>query len=347
MALFLAGLRRANEKADLLSRAKGLDQDSELGWRQDGRAIILQLLQEGVLASPGHVQQDSLSFLLELVDPRILRARNEPRDLISALSRLVKASASKSHSAMLDQFLTDSNTWGDDGSLSRLYHVASFALADTQILQHAKVFESANRSRTARVRLVWPKVRPSHLIDASGASDYWPKLPDPSWAAVWYRLALKESAYTALGGPVKYHQLLVEEFCFTSLPARIDAGLDDAGFLSPRSDWAIWTLCANLQKLGALLTGKGGDHEKIEQPLSSVTLAGLDEDVSPLVEELTKASSAAVNGVLRDKGSQVELANLLASIERGLNDDGLKGWIACRCGITLLGGGRPRPGCPL
>ncbi|WP_375510811.1 hypothetical protein [uncultured Nostoc sp.] len=50
MALFLAGLRRPREKADLLMRAKKLDKEEALEWRQDGRAIILQLLQEGALS---------------------------------------------------------------------------------------------------------------------------------------------------------------------------------------------------------------------------------------------------------------------------------------------------------
>jgi hypothetical protein len=37
VALFLAGLRRANEKSDLLSRARALDDDAIDGWRSDGR----------------------------------------------------------------------------------------------------------------------------------------------------------------------------------------------------------------------------------------------------------------------------------------------------------------------
>src|ERR1019366_841007 len=50
VALFLAGLRRVNEKSDLLSRSRSLDESQMDGWRQDGRAMVLQLLLEGVLS---------------------------------------------------------------------------------------------------------------------------------------------------------------------------------------------------------------------------------------------------------------------------------------------------------
>jgi len=48
VALFLAGLRRPNEKADLIVRARELDLDPDLAWRQDGRLIIASLSERQV-----------------------------------------------------------------------------------------------------------------------------------------------------------------------------------------------------------------------------------------------------------------------------------------------------------
>ena len=62
VALFLAGLRRHNEKSDLVARAKAADQQESRGWQQNGRTIVLQLLREGVLQQPGHVLRDAMDM---------------------------------------------------------------------------------------------------------------------------------------------------------------------------------------------------------------------------------------------------------------------------------------------
>jgi predicted NACHT family NTPase len=90
VALFLAGLRRPNEKADLLTRANAVEREPEVPWRHDGRTIILQLLQEGVFSQPGHVFSEAVDFMIDLLDPSLVTIPNEPKELLEALPNLIE-----------------------------------------------------------------------------------------------------------------------------------------------------------------------------------------------------------------------------------------------------------------
>ena len=80
VALFLAGLRRHNERADLVARAKAADRGVPQVWMQSGRTIVLQLLREGVLSQPRHVLREGMDFILDLLDPISSRFIGGPRN---------------------------------------------------------------------------------------------------------------------------------------------------------------------------------------------------------------------------------------------------------------------------
>ncbi len=138
VGLFLAGLRRDNERADLLLRAKALDKDNELAWRQDGRATVLELLQEGVLASPGHVQWDSLSYVLELVDPKNAPPRNEPDALLEAIAPPAIACGARAHVDQLQRYLEDGKNISDIGAMRRLHQTAGRVLDQDKFTAHLR-----------------------------------------------------------------------------------------------------------------------------------------------------------------------------------------------------------------
>lgn len=70
VALFLAGLRRLNERADLFARCRSADGDAANGWRQDGRAVVLRLALEGVLTQPAYLYDAAVDYLLDAFDLR-------------------------------------------------------------------------------------------------------------------------------------------------------------------------------------------------------------------------------------------------------------------------------------
>ena len=85
VALFLGGLRRSNEKADLVARARLADTRPLRPWDQSGHAIVHALLQEAVLSQPRHVLVEAIRFVLELVESAALRLHPEADELIREL----------------------------------------------------------------------------------------------------------------------------------------------------------------------------------------------------------------------------------------------------------------------
>lgn len=125
VALFLAGLRRPNEKADLIARAKNVDQDKQWYWYQDDRAIILQLLQEGVFSEPRYVFSQALDFVFDLLDTKRLRVQREPPNLLGALDTLISQPVLAQHQGRILELLQGFMTCEDQYVMMRLYHVAN------------------------------------------------------------------------------------------------------------------------------------------------------------------------------------------------------------------------------
>jgi hypothetical protein len=217
VGLFLAGLRRANEKADLLLRAKALDDDPNLGWRQDGTSTILELLQEGVLTSPGHVHRDSISFVLRLLNPRVVIPRNEPRALLSAIPSLISNCSAEVHLNELRTFLSDGSAAADGGALERL-HAVAYKLLDGDFLSaYLSTLPARPDVVSAEAHIFWPKLDKVDLCSLSATSTFWPTSPNSIWAEVWLRAALLQSGKTCLAAASTYHHLLTEQFTFSSL----------------------------------------------------------------------------------------------------------------------------------
>jgi hypothetical protein len=97
-----------------------LDQDSENGWRSDGLTITLQLLQEGVLSTPGHVHRDALAFVISTLDADDPSVRVEPKTVVASLPRLILGCDSELPRQQLDGLLQKSKAWKDHHDLKRL-----------------------------------------------------------------------------------------------------------------------------------------------------------------------------------------------------------------------------------
>ena len=133
VALFLAGLRRPNEKADLLTRAKAVEREPEVPWRHDGRTIMLQLLQEGVFSQPGHVFSEAVDFMIDLLDPSLVAIPNEPKEVLEALPNLIEQGERARHLQRILRIL-DGYTQTDDAQiLYRLHRVLSKLLPPRKV----------------------------------------------------------------------------------------------------------------------------------------------------------------------------------------------------------------------
>ena len=183
VALFLAGLRRANEKADLLSRARALDDDIIDGWRSDGRTIVLQLLQEGVLTNPGHVFRDAVSFLIEYLDSPKVGPKIEPKELIGALPQLVRTCDNQQSRQELNGLLVSASETNDHLALKQLWRVANRSLPVSDLRSHIVSYVNENQDLVAKVKLRWPAEAHSDFENVIAQTEMPTQPPDSAWAA--------------------------------------------------------------------------------------------------------------------------------------------------------------------
>ena len=251
VALFLAGLRRPNERADLLSRAKDLDNDSELGWRQDGRSVILHLMQEGVLSQPRHVYTDALSFLLAAVDPRASCGRYEVKELIAALPGLIRNGEVELHLRQVLEMLADGRRSGDEYRSLRVLGLAAQILEGGAARRAVMAYTVPSLPLLGRIRVLWSLRFGVDLRMEAAEDGFWQDKDGSVWArALWSSAMIDDRATGRTAGgsrgmdlpaPTGYHSRLVQELVFNYLPV----GRHQARILKPAIDWAVWRLAAS------------------------------------------------------------------------------------------------------
>lgn len=334
VALFLAGLRRANEKADLLLRAKALDEDAKYGWRQDGTSTILELLQEGVLASPGHVHRDAVSFVLRLIDPTDKTPKNEPRALLTGIPNLVRNCGAQVHTDQLRTFLSSGLAIEDRGALDRLHRVA-YKLLDSDFLsKYLSALPATVGLLSAEAHISWPRPEKLDLHELSTRTSFWPSVPDPQWAAVWFRAVESQQSKACLAATPVYHQLLVEQFTFSSLRSHFRANRGECAS-PPPSKWSIWWLKHYLQNLCRVLSGRPASSVPAAPLPDGIEYFGVDSRTAQALCDLLGNCAAAILS-LAESSDSTSITGLLQSITNHLADDGLAGWVACRCAVSLL-----------
>ena len=124
VTLFLAGLRRPNEKADLVARAKAADQDASQPWQQNGRAIVLQLLREGVLNQPRHVLTEAINFVSDLLDMSTLRLQRGQAALLETMCHVGRRYAREALARRIITVARSHSNSTDEYALALIHQVA-------------------------------------------------------------------------------------------------------------------------------------------------------------------------------------------------------------------------------
>jgi len=346
VALFLAGLRRPNEKADLVARAKKVDQDKQLGWYQDGRAIVLQLLQEGVFSEPRYVFSQALDFVLDLLDVKRLRVQREPPNLLSTLEVLVRRNPLHQHQERILHLLQDYSTCEDRYVMMRLYRVASRLLQLDDFVQAVMSYKGNHPDLIAPVRLGWPYNWEIDIEKLSRNPLFWQGVPDSTWAEVWWREAMRRGVALNLTAPIGIHQHLVEQFA-TDPTSSIFYAPRKRPFIETLSKLAVWRLARYQQMLQMLGVYKSLDEttfEEVQEEIASVRedgsdidYRGLEEPIRSVVKDLIQLSyallMASCNG--EDEESSAR-AKYIQKIREHLQYPGLASWVACRCAVNVI-----------
>lgn len=332
VALFLAGLRRANERADLLSRARTLDGNTDDGWRGEGRGIVLQLLQEGVLTSPGHVHRDAISFLLEALDPLERVIRSDPPELITALPDLIESCDSSQLRETLCTLLDKALDGEDRYALSRLWRVAHQVIPAEDLKGPLFKYTSRREGLEPLVKMLWPAQAGLDFAEALQREGIPVGPPQRAWAQYWYQAAFVQPSLTALQTTPNYHELLIEQFAFQ--PLFRQRYVESRNCLQPTRPYAIWRLCQNIQQLAIWMASRTEGSE----PLSTdeVDYSGLSDSTRAYLEPLIRSSATAIERINRRETISRSLHDFLTHLDNMLALDGLPAWVASRCAVTLM-----------
>lgn len=329
VALFLAGLRRANEKADLLSRAKTLDEDEKEAWRSLGRAITLQLLQEGVLTAPGHVQQDAISFLIAGLDPADPRVRSQPRGMVEAIPDLVASCDSHRPREILLQLFSDALANDDAYAIWRIFKVVQRIVAPAELQRLISQHVTRETDLQARLRLLWPAQSGLDFSPLLEDEPFLFQTPTSEYAKYWFQGALSNSSLTGLSSTPNYHELLVEQFAFQPLFANASA---DQSPLRPLRPYAVWLLCQNIQSLALWLA----QDEIKTADTRTPDFSGLTPITKFQIEDLVFATSDAIQSIASKDAVSSSFRKLFTTLSRMLSMEGLPAWLASRCVVTLM-----------
>ncbi len=350
VALFLAGLRRPNEKADLIARAKAADQDPAWEWEQNGRSIVLELLREGVLQEPGHVLMDAMDFVVDLLDVKELLFQRRPEGLVESIGELGRqypTDALRKRIAGIAEAYCRSD---DAYALSAVYRVAARLLSADEYQALVLRFRGeAPRSRSL-VRLTCPYGTPEILEKLAAGPDYWADVPLPVSARRFWRAALRHGVVLDVKHPAELHLPLVVEFA-TDDRAASGAVVD----VRPSRPLAVWQLQQNVQAM--LQEGSfGADWRTLPraEPVTSargvwsersggdLSYEGLPSETGACLGEVIEASNRFL--VAWGRGDQASagesLEEYLNAIRERLDEPGLSAWVAGRCAIGVLQGQR-------
>ena len=346
VALFLAGLRRSNEKADLVGRARDADTTTGSDTSFDGRAIVLELLKEGVLTQPKNVLVSAMELVLELAEPPALKLNPAPERLISDLRDLLHRYPAVDAPSVVASLATSCLSSEDLDLISHLHRFAAISLPRPAYTTLVLDRTSLNSRVCSIIRLRCAYFQIDMLEDLARTEDYWAGISAFDLATEYWYSALQHRVVADLGNPVGVSRWLLLHFACSPLPFVRGEG----ELLSIRGEKAAaaWTLRQNLDAIRALASSRSPDElpelsdaeerELVETYNGDVDFTGLDEHEKECVRELLETSKDVVTA-LRANGDALSFERIrayLGAIERGLRGKGLAGWIACRCAVELI-----------
>ena len=348
VALFLAGLRRPNEKADLVSRAKMIDKDPKLGWLQDGRAIVLQLLHEGVFSEPRYVFSDALDFVLDLLDVKKLKIQREPQRLLIMLEALVRRKPQEHLQERILRLAQDFRDYDDSYTLKRIFKVASQILKPADYEKAILYYRGKRPELVAKVRLGWPYRWGIDIEKITRNPAFWKGCPHSVWAKFWWREAFIRGVAIDIPALVDFHEDLFVQFA-ADPNISIFYGHRMPTPIKTLSKLAAWKMVRQSQTIQFLLNSRGLFSEEIVEEViaslrdeNSVTdYTGIDEPIKAVVKDIVQRSHdliIALNKGLDGKGIEKSpaLEKYIEGIRENLKHDGLSSLVACRCAINLI-----------
>lgn len=342
VALFLAGLRRPNEKADLVVRAKNADRLESKNIRQNGRLIILQLLEEGVLTQSRPVQSEAMNFVMELLDPAILRLQRFPDSVVHDLSTLAKNYRSAETQNAIFHTATKLSHSNDLTLISLVHRIAANVLPQDQYKQLILGYSNESSESRALVRISCPFNVPEVFSELGSDPKYWTNITPSIFARRFWSAVIHTSIVPDVTYPVGAHSELILQFAIGRWPTRRaqHRTITVYGTSVP----AIWKLLFNVQVIQSCRVDKQGNtitnssNSSFELCWTDGGLEPLDTVIESCLHELIVVTDTVTACIEDSTKSSVNSSLLacLASMTNLLTMPGLVGWIATRCACKIL-----------
>lgn len=339
VALFLAGLRRPNEKADLIARAKAVERNPEIGWRRDGRTIILQLLQEGVFSQPRHVFSEAVDFIIDALDPALVSAPSEPKEVVDVLPNLIEQGEKERHIHRILK-IAERYVNVDDAQIHyRIYRVLSRLIPSDDLIALLLRNDALRPDLLVLLRLYWPTIWGVNVQKIASRPEYWECLHPDLVATYLWKAGLSTDLGTGILFPESIHAKLFERYALYPHSIFDRVRPDGITVIEPRSNWAVWHIVSLQQCLLSAALGV--------QPSANVTssalavdeckLDGLSSDLTQMLGEIIPVLRELVVAAIREEQTVTQLfSNYISSLVRYLNVKGLTGLIACRTAIYVV-----------
>ena len=346
VALFLAGLRRPNEKADLVARARGADAEVSHSCQQNGRTIILELLREGVLSQPRHVQTEAMRYAIGFLEGPTLRLQRNPHDVIASLSRLAQVHESEEILATTIEAVNSVSHSNDRDLVSLMHRMARRSVPTEQYIPLVLEYSGSVPEARALVRVNEP-LRVPGLLDELGSNQvYWEGIPANVFARSLWSSANGNGVVPDIVYPPGTHLGLIIQFAVShsNFGPQTEEVITMRGTTVP----AIWKLHQNVQLLrnwpvdqdeGAAFYDRHIGPEKAKELLwTDGRDEQLPQDVAQCIGQLIDGSDSLISA-LREQGSGSLgdcYSSYVKTIREFLGKVGLIPWITARCAGDLF-----------
>ena len=346
VALFLAGLRRPNEKADLVARAKAADKDASGMLAHSGRSIVLQLLREGVLSQPKHVQTEAVRFVFGFLEESELFWIQSPRTLMDSLADLAKLYGGEETVGKVKQFAQLSFELEDRELITLSQGLAGKVLPKDDYIQVVLGYQGEAEDTRGLVRITCPFDVPGIITELGKHRAYWDGISSTVFARRFWLAVAQAGVVPDVIYPADAHMSLVVEFCgglggqnlVSGLPPKLE------GHWIP----GILKLYGNLQQLNYVLAAreKGIQQSEIralveqaKETRGDFEGAGrLPAEIGQCLQGLIEASDKMLSQLADGRARRIRESwrEYLQCLGRYVRRPGLVGWVAVRCTTELL-----------
>ena len=345
VALFLAGLRRPNERADLVARAKEADADVANPAYQRGRAIILQLLREGVLSQPRHVQTEAMRFAMGFLESRTLRVHRTPTDLINSLSEISRQYGNDETQTEIVREAQECSQSADHFLVSFMHQIAGNVLPTNDYIQLVLGHLGRTPETRALVRITLPFNVPGVIEELGCSNSYWEGIPAPILARRLWSSATGHGTVPEITYPLETHFGLILQFASGQPEPRRYRG--DVIRIRGASVPAIWKLYQNVQLIRSWASD---DHEGAisrREHLGTDTAAELSwtnggteplsSDIAQCLGDLIEASNNVISALRHRRRADIDesVVGYCETIRTHFAEPGIVGWIAARCAAEM------------